>query len=44
MYQPQKYGLKYWAVEKGGQETKFLNKNNMSDFGLFIEQDITDKK
>ena len=25
-------------------KTKFLNKNNMWDFGLFIEQDITDKK
>ena len=25
-------------------QTKFLNKNNMWDFGLLVEQDITDKK
>ena len=26
------------------RKTKFLNKNNMRDFGAFIEQDISDKK
>ena len=26
------------------RKTKFLNKNNMWDFGVFIEQDISDKK